>query len=391
MGVNKPFKIYQYPDGYPPMLRGPLDQVAAFDGGKWSYWYPWMADFRGTNTFIHLSADWENKSWPIDPEPGFDFYILSGDSGMSGWGNHVAELYQKPVFFIDLPEVYDTVLTHELVTLIPNIYYHKQLVHKDFDQLRLASLQTSKNIKYKASALTNRLTQSKIIIFSALYQTFGKDLLASLYNNLDLDNVHHWSKTEYNMLDNLTDYFRNEWVGKELIPLGTNSINQKNKNFAGVDIDPAMMSTTHPAYTECAINFTQESTHYSSMYDQNQKLNTIRSGPFLTEKTLKCLISQTAFIPVGQFRTYGWLKSAGLEFDYGLNLDFDNDPKNLSRLEKIVELIYSLKNYSANEIFEMTQHSTKKNYDKIMSGEFYEYCEHANLRTVKPMYETILG
>jgi hypothetical protein len=44
-----------------------------------------------------------------------------------------------------------------------------------------------------------------------------------------------------------------------------------------------------------------------------------------------------------------------------------------------------------NKSFRIYQYSTKKNYNKIVPGEFYEYCEHANLCTVKPMYENILG
>ena len=96
------------------------------DDNDWKTWYPWLKELQGTNGFVHLSAGWINKTWPLDPDPGFDYYILSGDSGMSGWDNHVAKLYERPVYMITLPEVY-TGPTDDLVTYIPNIYYHRQI------------------------------------------------------------------------------------------------------------------------------------------------------------------------------------------------------------------------------------------------------------------------
>ena len=105
----------------------------------------------------------------------------------------------------------------------------------------------------------------------------------------------------------------------------------------------------------------------------------IEPGPFVTEKTWKCIISSTAFIPVGQMYTYHWLNTLGLKFDYGeLNLDFDNDPGNLTRLEKIVKLIESLQSWSAPDLYEMTRLSTEYNAEYVTSKEFWNTCERTN-------------
>jgi hypothetical protein len=307
----------------PIEVRGLVNDIIA-SNTDWHFWYPWLENLKNTRTFVHLGADWsKEKSWPIQPDPGYDQYILSGDSGLPGWGEHVAELYHRPVFVIALPEVYQE-SWHRLVTYIPNIYYHKQLTVLKNN----ITAPGNKKIIYKASALTARASQSKIIVFSALKNFLKEDSLLSLQNRIELENVHHWAPTHNKQLDDLTLYFQQHWLGQELkLPNDTGDV----------------LSTNHGAYTQSALNFTQESYHYSYMTDSTGRGH-IEPGPFVTEKTWKCLVSKTAFIPVGQMHIYRWLITLGLKFDYGeLDLDFDNDPGNLTRLEKIVNLIDSWK------------------------------------------------
>jgi hypothetical protein len=355
----------------PAQLRGAIDDVLGGDN-DWHTWYPWLASLQGTNGFVHLSANWVDKGWPQDPEPGFDYYILSGDSGMAGWDEHVANLYHRPVYMITLPEVY-TAPTNELITHIPVIYYHRQIS-------KLATLvdtSIQKNICYKASALTSRITQSKIIVFSALYQTLGHDGIYSLHDVFDPKNVHDWSSCHNDLLDEFTEYFRKNWLSKKIM-------------IPRDDGDP--LSLTNDAYYRSSLNFTQESFHYSLMYDAQSDREYIHSGPFLTEKTFKCLLSQTSFIPVGQFRSYRWLETMGMHFDYGLlDLTFDDDPGNISRLVKLTTLIKTLSQYPAQDLFGMTETSTRHNYAIIENGEFFERCEKTNQTSLSGLYERLLG
>jgi hypothetical protein len=355
----------------PVEVRGPVNDIIA-SNTDWHFWYPWLENLKNSRTFVHLSASWsKDKSWPIQPDSGYDQYILSGDSGLPGWGEHVAELYHRPVFVIALPEVYQE-SRHRLVTYIPNIYYHKQLTVLKNN----ITAPADKKIIYKASALTARASQSKIIIFSALKNFLKEDSLLSLQNQIELTNVHHWTPTHNKQLDDLTLYFQQHWLGQEL----------KLPNDAGDGL-----STNHGAYTQSALNFTQESFHYSQMHDAEKNHTEILSGPFVTEKTFKCLLSQTAFIPVGQFRTYEWFKLAGFKFDYGIDLSFDQDSGNITRLHKIVDLIRDLSNYSAQDLFEMSQPSSQHNYDMLSSGEFFDFCETSNALNLSLLYEKILG
>jgi hypothetical protein len=353
----------------PMEVRGKINDVLSL-GSKVLYWYPWLSDLRNTDTFVHLSANWgTNGSWPSNPDPGYQYYILSGDSGMPGWAEYVANLYNCPIFLISLPEVY-TPSTHKQVSYVPNTYYHKQIL-KLKESIKLIS---KKNIKYKASALTSRLTQSKIVIFSALYRQLNTAGVFSLNNTFELKNVHNWQTSGNKEIDELVDYFYNHCLGK---------------NIRLPDDDGNSFSTNNSAFLNSAFNFTQESFHYSYMINGDKEC--IYPGPFLTEKTFKCLLSKTAFIPVGQYRSYRWLESMGMLFDYNLNLEFDDDPGNLTRLNKLIKLIYDIDKFSAEDLYDMSRSSTEHNYHLIDSGKFFDCCERSNQQSMAAMYNQILG
>lgn len=358
----------------PAEVRGAINTV--LDGNsEWQYWYPWLANLRNTNTFVHLAAAWTNKQWPQDPDPGFDHYVLSGDSGMAGWAEHVAGLHDRAVYVIDLPEVYQD-SNNLLVRHVSNTYYHRQISRL----MGFTDHPVQKNMVYKASALTGRITQSKVIIFSALQRYLGSDCVLSLNDRFESSNVHHWQLTGDQELDDLTAYFRDNWLSR------TVKLPDDDSNYLS-----NYLSVKNSAYSESALNFTQESFHYSLMYDETKNHEQILSGPFLTEKTFKCLLSQTAFVPVGQFRSYRWLETMGMRFDYGLDLSFDDDPGNISRLNKLVTLIRNLEKYTAEDLFEMTKTSTLHNYFNITSKEFFDRCEKSNQSSLNTLYEYILG
>jgi hypothetical protein len=326
------------------------------------YWYPWIANLKNKNTYLQLQAQWKlNGDLPDSPPPGYDYYITSGDSLM----------YQ-------LPEKISQSVDGKIIHLIHSM----RMDAKDTDQIqfltynqahrRIAKIprpvNISKDIKYKTSALTNRVTQSKAIIFSALTSLLNaQDFVGSLnHAHVALKNIHNWEMSGNAVCDKHTKNFVDNWLDKKVtLP-----------NDDGIE-----GSYNNSAYLNSALNFTQESYHYSYMVGNNGK-GYIEPGPFVTEKTWKCLVSKTAFIPVGQMYIYHWLKTLGLKFDYGeLNLDFDNDSGNLTRLEKIVNLIDSLNQWSAQDLYEMTYESTQHNFEHVQSQSFWNICEKSNTET----------
>jgi hypothetical protein len=144
----------------------------------------------------------------------------------------------------------------------------------------------------------------------------------------------------------------------------------------------------HSAYQCCAINVTNESFYNSDGWEANGRCFTY-PGPFLTEKTLKCLLGETAFIANGQFQTYSTLCSLGFEFDYGLNLSYDNIKPDLDRLIAMFGLIQSLQSMGTMEIFENTRTSCLHNKEHVLSGKFYSISEKINQETVQYIYNNI--
>jgi hypothetical protein len=112
-------------------------------------------------------------------------------------------------------------------------------------------------------------------------------------------------------------------------------------------------------------------------------------GPFITEKTLKCLLGATAFIPVGQFETYKTLTSLGLQFDYEFDITWDLDPGNLSRADSIIKLIDNLNEYTIDQLLTKTEQSTKYNQNHIVSDNFFNQCEQKNNESIAQIFKLI--
>ena len=331
------------------------------------YWYPWIAHLKNKNTYLFLHAAWKrNGAFPDLPPPGYDYYITSGDSLMFGLPEYIAPHVQGKII-------------HLTGSIIPDLFDNDQLRYVSYNTAhrRIARIPKtpnfSKNIKFKASALTNRVTQSKAIVFAALMHYLGSDhCITSLRHQTFLkENVHGWEPSGNATCDQFTKMFTDQWLDKFIhLP----------------DDDNQEGSYNNTAYKQAALNFTQESYHYS--YTVKDGLGFCQPGPFITEKTWKCLLSSTAFIFVGQCYAYRWLSSLGLKFDYGeLDLGFDEDQGNLTRLEKIVKLVESLDNWTAEDLFEMTRSSSEYNAEYVRSQDFWKCCEHTNSDVYKLLAE----
>ena len=342
----------------PPCVNGSVKDVIS--NPNVLYWYPWIEKIAHTDTYVHLGAVWNaDGSYPDPVRGGYKNYIISGDTLMIGWAEHLSKSVDGKVIQL-------------FQSFIPDNFSHDNCAYFTYNTAHLRSRKLhnnldsplEKNIRFKASALTNRITQSKIIVFSAMKHLLpDNDVVYSLSKSLgDEKNVHNWQLTGNSACDYYIQSYQNQWM---------------EKNIKMQWDDDISWSYNNPAYIESALNFTQESFHYSFM--QHGDRCYINPGPFVTEKTWKCLLSETAFIPVGQYHTYRWLKSLGFKFDYGeLDLEFDNDPGNLTRLEKIVSVIESLHRYSAVDIFDMTRDCTVYNRQHILSEDFSLICERDN-------------
>lgn len=356
-------KIRQTEHTLPLTVEGHINDITL--SSELDFWYPWLSQLKGTDCYLNLFSPWRIDSHghvqlPDPPPPGHEYYIVSGDSSMFGLAEHFSKFVNGKIIQLTLPMLSDEFNTAQ-ITYLPYNHFHQRLS-------KLKKIAVVKNITHKASALINRLSQSKIVIFAALMANMSADdLLVSLRptglgKGKLIEEFNNKSLTNNLICDSYIELFYNQWIDKSL------ELPHDDKDY---------LSYNNSAYQNSALNFTQETFAYSFMVKDGRGY--IEPGPLLTEKTTKCLMSKTAFIPVGQMHSYHWLKTLGLKFDYGeLDLDFDNDPGNLTRLEKIINVIHSLKQWSAQDLYAMTQDSTQHNYEHVNSQTFWNACEAVN-------------
>lgn len=262
------------------------------------------------------------------------------------------------------------------VEFIPYFYWHRQLARI----IEWFGIQPKSSPQYKFSAVCNRITQSKVWITTKLLESAGDDSLIILANWLEIKNVHGWQPTGNHVLDSLSQIFIEKYQGHEI---KIDQFDNSQHNVQNYTANP-----WQPLYQNCAINFTNESFHYSHMQEKEQYY--VWPGPFITEKTLKCLAGASAFVPVGQFQTYHTLQDLGFVFDYGFGIDWDLDAGNLSRCQKIIELIDQLNQFSAEQLASMTQDSNMYNQNHIVTGNFGKLCRQRNEQAVEQIFSKII-
>jgi hypothetical protein len=341
----------------PGSERGTKDTISVFPG------YEWIKKLPNKKIYFALFQDWVSTDNLPD---GYDYYIVS--------------FHLEP---INIPWLKQQKVTGLIIVLSGGTHYDLKLPGVHFVSFfywhyQLKQMQDWFGVKekitptYKFSAVCNRVSQSKVWIITKLLETAKESSLVVLNSWLKEKNVHGWQATGNTTLDQLTQVFRDCYSGKEIKIDNFDNATQNKQNITG--------NPWQPLYQDCAVNFTNESFHYSRMIEDGQEY--IWPGPFITEKTLKCLLGGTAFIPVGQFETYKTLTNLGFEFHYDFDITWDLDPGNITRAEKIINLIDQLNQFDVSELVTKTQHSSKHNQNHIVSDKFYQTCNDINATTV---------
>ena len=325
------------------------------------------------------------ERWPSTPPRGTD---ISAINLPDGYDFYIVSFHLEPVdlLWLQQQKVSGTIMVlhdgdhYELdlpgIHFLTFYYWHHQLAQ----MVEWFGVQPKTPPGYRYSAVCNRVTQSKLWITTKLLETARSDSMIVLNNEwIEEKNVHGWQSTGIDKLDQLMTKYRDRYLPNKI---QFDSFENSRDNHQSHTANP-----WQTLVQDAAIVFTNESFHYSLMQENGHDY--LYPGPFITEKTLKCLLGATAFVPVGQFATYASLRRLGFDFDYDFDISWDQDPGNLTRMSSIIDLIDDLNQRGAKQIYQQTLPSSLHNQNHIVSGEFFKRCQQSNTCTIEQIHQLI--
>ena len=344
--------------------EGSQDDIPSFSG------YEWIKKLPNKRIYFALFQRWPAQDLPR----GYDYYIVSFHLEAVDIAWLTKQQVTGPIIVLADGQSYNFKIPG--VYFLTFFYWHYQLKQMQ----EWFGVKEKTNPKYKFSAVCNRISQSKVWITTKLLDFARESSLIVLNSWLEEKNVHNWQPTGNATLDNITQIFRDGYLGKEIKIDDFDNDKQNQQRITG--------TPWQPLYQDCAIHFTNESFHYSGMVENGQEY--VWPGPFITEKTLKCLLGDTAFVPVGQFETYKTLKDLGFNFEYGFDTTWDLDPGNLTRCQSIINLIDWLNQYDVDALVALTKDCNQFNQDHIISGKFFQKCQLKNNESIEQIHNFLI-
>jgi hypothetical protein len=328
-----------------------------------------LKHFHLLKNLVDQDVFWANVGWPEQHWQlplGHRGYVLMVEGPEITWLEKQAARIDAPVIVLGMVNQYG--YHCDDLIYVPWVEWHYQTK----EMLAAFSWMPKTHCTHLVSSLSARVTQNKIWSTMALLDHVAEDQrLISISDRIDLKNVHDWTLTDNRVLDDLTQRYRRDLLGR---PLMIDDFDHHRQSISNNH------DYTSRAYRDAVFNVNNESWHYSFKHTPDRRWT--YPGPFLTEKTMKCLLSETAIIANGQFDTYRTLESLGMEFDYGLDLSHDTEPGNIDRAVGMVDLIACLGNHGVDYWFDRTWQSRRHNREHIISGDFYDACESINLRSL---------
>jgi len=327
--------------------------------------WDFLRELIGHNVFL-ASIDWHNhaqRDLPVE----YPYYFVKTEGANVAWVERQAQRVQGTIFWMCQYRDYGAFDHLPNVVSLPGIEWHYEFAgcQQDFN------CQVDKHIKYKLSCLVNRQTENKILSLAAVYQHIGFDsCMVSLHNNIEEKNVNHW-QIDHPVLNKYIQVYHEHLRNCSIEIADDIDLRLDSYNFQ------------HPAFTNAAMNINNESFHYSL---QHKRIN---PGPVLTEKTIKAIMGECAFLNNGQFDTYNSLTELGFRFDYGLDLGYDQISADYDRMLGMIQVIKQISSISAYQLWEQTRDSCLHNKDHVMSGAFYQQAEAVNHRSLERILEII--
>lgn len=324
----------------------------------------WILNLRSGKTFFLVNVNWNGYNWKIPHD--YDRYVFSFhvEPWQHDWIKHFCESHpnQEVVLISEYP------INHRYYNL-PNL---KILVYHCWAWLMTKVLQYDTNFYVPAAKRTHHLSSlvNKPSFFKALTTTY---IFRKNYRDKAIVSWNINKRKELcpslQYLDTAFDY--SDEI-KELIVYYHQHLKQVSINLD--DFNDTRFSNYFcqiPAYTQCLVNITNET------YQTTEESDYIMTGPYLTEKTWKPLLTGSALLPQGMPNTYSYLSQFGFRFVYPWNIEFDQLVPDFPRYLQVLKIIDQIYHSDFLCLAESIEESNLYNFEHIRSQNFID-----NINTV---------
>lgn len=320
------------------------------------------------------------RVWLIDnldygtkfPKSGFDIYVVGcfGEAARYDFLKQLNDCYSNKKIICLTPQavnlqgldnikVYNIEHLHTLINFFPKTNT-TDLAQRD----------------YLHSILTRRLELHRILFTALLLNSHQKVLYSMVklpgaeYSNPKADWMTKFLPDEFvQSINNKFGYLCNTAIANKIKELLT-----ETRVVEGTQWDIA-----NGAYQNTIVHWVNETIFMTE---------DLSPTAYITEKTIKPIVSRTPFVVLGQINTYQRLKRLGFRiYDNVFNIDFDHGTES-DRIEKIHKLIVQLDQTTVNSNLDKLQSDADWNYEYFYKG-FAEHCKSLNSIVINEIIEYI--
>jgi hypothetical protein len=361
---------------FDPNVKGTWDNVKSSSLFTHSIYTTWTK-FDWPDTYFMLNLSWPDDA-VIDHTPkSFEKYIISFQIEAVDiyWVKRLAQqLPHAQIIVLHEGKFYDSEYWPKNIVFLPWITWDEQL-------RRIANVYGRQDFvdtaTYKITSLCNRLSQYKFYVSAYLLKNHDlSQCVFSYHGHVDKKADTDYLITGIPALDSLVKFMETQ------PPVRIDDTTKTQRNS-----DTLNTNWNWSAHTDSVICLTNEGFHYS--HAEVDGITLTRPGPPLSEKTLKPILAGQAFIAVSNVNTHQALAELGFVFDYALDLSFDQESRDLSRILKIFQSIDLIMGLSVDDLKNRVRESTIHNSRWAVSNDLKSLVCFKNEKTLDKMRQVL--